>query len=86
MQSQVEYSDKGIFIPFEWFKEMGREVHVQKIGQVIFIESAQRQAVRQQLQETVQHIREAGQKLGILSEDEIASIVDEVREERARYR
>ena len=62
MQSQVEYSTKGIFIPFEWFKEMGRDVHVQKVGNVILIETAQRQAARKQLRETVQQLREAGRE------------------------
>ena len=85
MQSQIRYSEAGIFIPSEWLKDMGTDVSVQKSGHVIIIETRQRKIARSQLQGMVQRLRQTGRKLEPIPDDELASIVDEVREHRAGH-
>lgn len=85
MQSQIQYSEAGIFIPSEWLKDMGTDVSVQKSGRVIIIETRQRKIARSQLQDMVQRLRQTGRQLEPIPDDELASIVNEVREDRAGH-
>jgi len=83
MQSQIQYSEEGIFIPSEWLKDMGTDVSVQKSGDVIIIETKQREAARNRLQKMVRQLRQTARELKPITEDEVANLVNEVREYRA---
>ena len=85
MQSQIQYSEEGILIPSEWLKDMGTDVSVQKSGNVIIIETIQRKNARSQLQAMVQRLRQTGHELEPIPDDELASIVNKVREHRASH-
>lgn len=83
MQSPIHYSEEGLFIPSEWLKDMGTDVSVQKSGNVIIIETRQRQAARSQLKNMVQRLRRTSRELEAIPDDELASLASEVRERHA---
>jgi len=64
---------------------MGTNINVQKSGDVIIIETHQRQRARRRLQQMVQQLRQASQELEPISTDDLANIVNEVRTERAGH-
>jgi TATA-box binding protein (TBP) (component of TFIID and TFIIIB) len=84
MQSQIRYCEEGLIIPSDWLKDIGSEVSVQKSGQVIIIETKQREMARKRLKKMVKSLRQSARQVEPISESEIANIVNEVRESRAR--
>jgi hypothetical protein len=76
----------GLLIPAEWLKKMGDEINVQRAGSVVIIESKQRLTARKRLGKIVRGLRLAAREAGTLQEDEVAALVDEVRQARAGYR
>ena len=49
VQSQIRYCEDGLIIPSDWSEDIGSEVSVQKSGQVIIIETKQREMARKRL-------------------------------------
>jgi hypothetical protein len=76
----------GLLIPAEWLKKMGDEINIQRAGSVVIIESKQRRTARKRLGKIVRGLRLAAREAGTLQEDEVAALVDEVRQARAGYR
>ena len=84
--SSARYTKNGLLIPAEWLKKLGRDVRVQRGGNVVIIESKQRQAARRRMAQLVKKLRKAGDDAGGIRQEELEAIVDEVRQARADYR
>ncbi len=84
--SEARYTKNGLLIPKNWLKNMGEEIRVQRGKGILIIESKPREAARKQLVRMVKKLRLASQELGIIRQDEIDTLVGEVRKVRASHR
>lgn len=84
--SEARYTKNGLLIPANWLKPMGSKVRVRRSGNVLIIESQEREAARKRLARIVKSLRKAGRKIGVLTTNEIDTLVKDVRKARAGYR
>ncbi|MEQ1882474.1 MAG: hypothetical protein ABL878_16065 [Burkholderiales bacterium] len=84
--SGAQNTKNGLLIPAAWLKKMGDDINVQRAGSVVIIESKQRLVSRKRLGKIVRSLRLAAREAGTLQEDEVAALVNEVRQARAGYR
>jgi len=84
--SGAQYTKNGLLIPAEWLKKMGDDINVQRVGNVVIIESKQRLAARKRLGKFVRDLRLAGREVGPLEDKKVSALVDEVRQARAGHR
>lgn len=81
--SEARLTKTGLLIPRAWVEKLGDEVRVQRSGNVLIIESRERENARKRLARVVRGLRAAGRKLGAPGTDEVEALVREVRAARA---
>ncbi len=84
--SSAQYKKNGLLIPAEWLKKMGDDINVQRTGAIVIIESKQRLVARKQLGKLVRDLRRAAREVGLLEDQKVSALVDEVRQARAGHR
>ncbi len=74
---------QGLIIPPAWVKGMGQSLSVQRTGNLIIIESADRIAARRRLTRMVKKLRRASRSLRPLTPEVLDSEINKVRRQRA---
>lgn len=84
--SNVRQTKQGLLIPSRLLKGIGEAVAVRRQGDVLIIESEQREAARKRLSRMVRILRRASGGNGRLTAAAIAAEVEAVRRRRACHR
>lgn len=83
--TEVRITEAGLFIPLDWLTGLPEELCVRRFQQMLIIETSQHAKAREQLVEMVGKLRQVAEEIGIPDDAEIASLVEEVRSERAHH-
>lgn len=86
MMKALRNTKEGLVIPSAWVKRWGEKVSVQRTGDLVILESSQREAARRRLARMVRKLRRASRGLGSLTPDDLAAEVEKVRRQRAGRR
>lgn len=84
--TEIRVTEAGLFIPLDWLRGLPENLCFQRFQEVLIIETSQRAKIREQLANMVGKLRQVADDLGVPEATEIASLVEEVRSERARHR
>jgi len=82
---EVRITEAGLFIPPDWLTGLPEELCVRRFQQMLIIETSQHAKVREQLVVMVGKLRQVAEEIGVPDDAEIASLVEEVRSERAHH-
>jgi hypothetical protein len=84
--TEIRVTEAGLFIPLDWLTGLPENWCCQRFQEVLIIETRQRANTREQLAKMVGKLRQVADDIGVPEATEIASLVEEVRSERARHR
>ncbi len=82
--TEIRVTETGLFIPLDWLIGLPENLCFRRFQEVLIIETSQRAKTREQLAKMVGKLRQVADDLGVPEAAEIASLVEEVRSERAR--
>jgi hypothetical protein len=83
--TEIHVTETGLFIPLDWLTGLPENLCFRRFQEVLIIETNQRAKAREQLAKMVEKLRQVTDEMGVPEAAEIASLVEEVRSERARH-
>jgi len=83
--SKTRYTKEGLLIPTDQLKQIGKDFRIQKNKGVLIIESKERETARKKLSRMVKKLRNTAQEVGVIDQQAVDSLVDEIRQARAGH-